>query len=162
MVASMTPDFFNVGRSTRRVLLKEEAKHRRSGSWGPWETVHFPFGTIGFSWTAGFTTAHKNKVFAVLERRLDSGVRHLAVTSLSEIRPTWREMQRIKDELAGPDKTAVEVYPPATEVIDAANMFHLWVLPDALPFSLHDRAATTPRAPSENMRTTTSQEGNRS
>ncbi|WBU27632.1 hypothetical protein OOZ54_13260 [Rhodopseudomonas palustris] len=154
----MTPAFLNVDRSKRRFLLKEEAKNRSSGSWGPWETIHFPIGTIGFSWTAGFTTAHKNKVFSVLDRHLASGVRHLAVTSLSEIRPTWREMQRIKDELAGPEQTAVEVYPPAAEVIDAANMFHLWVLPAPLPFSLHDRAAATRRSPSENIRSTSSRE----
>jgi hypothetical protein len=78
-------------------------------------------------------------VFSVLDRTLENSVRHLAVSSLSGIRPAWHEMQRIKDELAGCDKTAVEVYPPAAEIIDQADMFHIWVLPGALPFSLHHR-----------------------
>jgi hypothetical protein len=48
-------------------------------------------------------------------------------------------MQRIKDTLAGPDRAAVEVYPPASEVVDQANMYHLWVLPPGarLCFGLH-------------------------
>jgi hypothetical protein len=46
-------------------------------------------------------------------------------------------MQRIKNEIAGPGCTAVEVYPPAAEVVDGANMFHMWVLPLGLPFGLH-------------------------
>lgn len=61
---------------------------------------------------------------------------HLAIASLSGERPTWWEMQRIKDELAGPDAMAVEVYPPAAEVVDEADMFHIWVLPQPLTFGL--------------------------
>ena len=64
-------------------------------------------------------------------------MRHLAVSSLSGIRPTWPEMQRIKNELVGSDATAIEVYPPERDVIDQADMFHLWVLRGSLPFGLH-------------------------
>ncbi len=49
-------------------------------------------------------------------------------------------MQRIKDEIAGPDATAIEVYPPHAEIVDQADMFHIWVVPGPLPFSLFDRA----------------------
>jgi hypothetical protein len=126
-----------VDRNQRRGLLKAEERNRADGAWGAWEAITFPKGTIGTGWTYGFDTAHKNKVFSVLDRTLENGVRHLAVSSLSGIRPGWREMQRIKDEIAGCDKTAVEVYPPATEIVDQADMFHIWVLPGPLPFSLH-------------------------
>lgn len=52
---------------------------------------------------------------------------------------TWDELQRIKDELAGEDETAVEVYPAAENLVNKANLRHLWILPDgfALPFGLH-------------------------
>lgn len=51
----------------------------------------------------------------------------------------WADMQRIKDDLMGPERVAVEVYPPRSQLIDDANMYHLWVLPAgrALPFGLH-------------------------
>jgi len=51
----------------------------------------------------------------------------------------WYELQRIKDELVGPERTAVQVFPPREDLRDSANMYHLWVLPPgrALPFGLH-------------------------
>lgn len=61
---------------------------------------------------------------------------HYGISSLSQERPTWWEAQRIKDELAGKDRTAVEVYPPRDEIVDGADMFHIWVLPEGLPFGL--------------------------
>lgn len=125
-----------VSRNERRQLLAAEERARKSGAWGQWETLTFPRGSAGDTWAAEFTTAHRNKVFSVLDRTLATGVRHLAVTSLSQIRPTWWEMQRIKNELAGTTLTAVEVYPPQTEVVDGADMFHLWVLTSPLPFGL--------------------------
>ena len=115
-------------RNERRFLLRREERARRSGEWGEWETLSFPRGSAGRSWAAEFTTAHRNVVFSVLDRVLANGVRHLAVSSLSGIRPTWPEMQRIKNELAGPTSTAVEVYPPDSQVMDEADMFHIWVL----------------------------------
>lgn len=125
-------------RAERRRLLAAEAAHRRSGDWGAWETISGPAGASG--WPSEVVAAHKNRVFAVLERPLADGTVHLAVSSLSEIRPTWWEMQRIKDELAGDTATAVEVYPPRDEIVDGADMFHIWVLPQPLPFSLSRRA----------------------
>lgn len=58
------------------------------------------------------------------------------------IRPPWHEMQRIKREvlLTGAARSAVEVHPRDADVVDSANMYHLWVLPLGfeLPFSLKD------------------------
>jgi len=52
---------------------------------------------------------------------------------------TWRMKQRIKNEVFGAERSALEAYPPESELIDAADMFWLWVLPEGekLPFSLH-------------------------
>ena len=133
----MNPVLSNVDRNVRRYLLKAEAQNREDGTWGAWEILTFPAGSVGKGWAHDFTKAHKNRVFSVLDRNVN-GVRHLAVASLSGIRPTWREMQRIKDELAGCDKTAVEVYPPAMEIVDEADMFHIWVLPGPLAFGLRN------------------------
>lgn len=133
------PVLANISRNERRHLLAKEAKARRAGTWSAWETLTFPPGTVGRGWAAEFTTAHRNNVFAVLDRTLGNGVRHLAISSLSENRPTWHEAQRIKDEIAGEDATAVEVYPPRSEIVDDANMYHLWVVTVPLPFSLANR-----------------------
>lgn len=125
-----------VSRSERRLLLRSEEQRRKSGEWGEWETLTFRPGSAGDGWAADFTTAHRNRVFSVLDRTLPSGIRHLAITSLSQLRPSWWEMQRIKNEIAGDDHTAVEIYPPQGEVVDGADMFHIWVLPSPLGFGL--------------------------
>lgn len=130
------PAIEHLPRNERRVLLAAEARARKGGDWGPWETLTFPAGHAGHGWCAEITTAHRNRVFSVLERKVEGGVIHYAVASLSEERPSWWEMQRIKDELAGPDKTAVEIYPPHSEIVDGANMFHIWVLPVNFAFGL--------------------------
>ena len=62
---------------------------------------------------------------------------------------TWRMKQRIKNEVFGAERSALEAYPPESELIDAADMFWLWVLPEGekLPFSLHGakRVQITPK-----------------
>ncbi len=123
-------------RRERRLLLRAEERARRTGDWGEWETLTFPRGSAGDGWAADFTVAHRNRVFSVLDRTLGNGVRHFAVSSLSHERPTWWEMQRIKCDLAGESATAVEVYPPSDQVVDGADMFHIWVLPEPLSFGL--------------------------
>lgn len=120
------------------MLLQAEAVNRKHGTWGEWEKITFPADSVGGGrWTSEITTAYRNKVFSVLWRNAGDGVVHLAVSSLTGERPTFWEMQRIKDDLAGSHATAVEVYPPHDEVVDGADMFHIWVLPMPLPFGLH-------------------------
>ena len=41
---------------------------------------------------------------------------------------TWDELQRLKAECGRGDRLAVEVYPPDDEVVDVANMRHLWII----------------------------------
>lgn len=83
-------------RSQRKQLLKAEALARKSGSWGDWETLRFPKGTLTGTWSIDMDTVHRNAAFSVLDGTIKNNTRHLAIASLSQIRPTWWEMQRIK------------------------------------------------------------------
>ena len=51
---------------------------------------------------------------------------------------SWSDMQRIKNELIGNNRIALEVFPKDEDLVDQANMAHLWVMPIdfVLPFSL--------------------------
>jgi hypothetical protein len=40
----------------------------------------------------------------------------------------WRDFQRIKNELVGPEVQAVEIYPPESALVDTANQYHLWCI----------------------------------
>ena len=60
--------------------------------------------------------------------------RHQQVTHLSIKRldkqpiHDWRHLQQIKNELMGPEREALELYPAESRVVDGANQFHLWVI----------------------------------
>lgn len=120
-------------------------------SWGVWENrdhmlVHHK---INKRTPVFIHAAWVNPLFSVQAstHATDWGdVLHLWIKRHDEKPLVWRDMQRIKNELVGPDRVAVEIYPPATELVDSANMYHLWVLPAGfvLPFTLrgdrHDPA----------------------
>lgn len=49
---------------------------------------------------------------------------------------TWDDLQRIKSQAGYADRVAVEIYPTDANVVDVANLRHLWVYPEGmkLPF----------------------------
>lgn len=67
-------------------------------------------------------------------------LRHMMIgASVDGIPPTWAEKQRIKNELGGRERAAIEVFPAASRLVDGADAYHLWLLPAdmRLPFGLH-------------------------
>ena len=47
---------------------------------------------------------------------------------------SWDDLQRLKREAGFGDRWAVEVFPPDEDIVNVANMRHLWLLGDAPPF----------------------------
>ena len=52
---------------------------------------------------------------------------------------SWDDLQRIKAECGYSLEHAVEVYPPDPDVVNDANMRHLWVLAEPIPFAWRKR-----------------------
>lgn len=48
----------------------------------------------------------------------------------------WRETQRIKNEIAGEEVEAIELYPRMGRLVDNANQFHLWCAPPGVEIEL--------------------------
>lgn len=52
----------------------------------------------------------------------------------------WRDLQRIKNEICGPEQDAVEIYPAEHKLVDAGNQYHLFVFGSLkLPFGFQSR-----------------------
>jgi hypothetical protein len=134
----VNPAIEHLPRQQRRHILERETSRRKSGNWGPWEIIPLPNGAPGGGWCRDVESAHRNAVFCVLSRPIHDGHYHLAISSLSGVRPTFHEMQRIKNEILGYEATAVEVYPPQSDLVDDADMFHLWST-DPLTYGLQKR-----------------------
>lgn len=134
-------------REQRRLAVKWEREAFATGRWRPWETLPpLPGMMASAGWLSGVTRICRNWLYVVLIRPVATPwgeVHHLAIRTASSLEPPWRDKQRIKDELFGPEFTAVEVMPPSSELIDEADMYHMWVLPAgfALPFTIARRPA---------------------
>jgi hypothetical protein len=53
---------------------------------------------------------------------------------------SWDELQQIKRECGYGDLDAVEVFPADGDVVNVANMRHLWILERPLPFAWRNDA----------------------
>lgn len=92
-------------------------------------------------------TFWKNNLYSVqvyARTRAKGVVLHLAVRRHDEGEITgWDDLQRIKNELVGRSRVALEIYPHEDEVMNQSNMRHLFVLPEGAPapFTIHGRWA---------------------
>ena len=46
----------------------------------------------------------------------------------------WRHLQRIKDEVCGPCREGMEMFPSDRRLVDTSNQYHLWVLAEGVEF----------------------------
>ena len=45
----------------------------------------------------------------------------------------WNDLQEIKNEIAGREERAIEIYPAADALVNEENIRHLWVVPWDFP-----------------------------
>jgi hypothetical protein len=108
--------------------------------WQPWEVrvIRRP-GRVGNSGERWLAENYVNNRYSVQQSLDDAGVLHLWVRRHDGAMPSsWSDLQRIKDEVAGPERVAVQVFPARDDLVDQANLAHLWVYPAGhrLPFGL--------------------------
>lgn len=70
------------------------------------------------------------KVTWLVCRRLDGEAIH-----------DWRHLQKIKNDLCGPECEGLELYPAESRLIDESNQYHLFVMAEGkkLPFGYNER-----------------------
>jgi hypothetical protein len=70
------------------------------------------------------------KLWHLSIRRMDRGV----------MNRDWRDLQRIKNEMVGPEAEGVELFPAESRLVDTSNQYHLWVFETfKFPFGYKDR-----------------------
>lgn len=83
----------------------------------------------------------ESRIYCVMSRPVKTEwgeVEHVCIRNADSTDIPWAEKWRIKNELFGTDRTAIEVYPTEDDLVDAAAMYHLWILPHGmkLPFTI--------------------------
>jgi hypothetical protein len=133
-----------MNRVERRQLVREKENPFRKG----WINHPSPknlqkFGTGWFAEMDRVYRSQDNQYVAMIRTvKTDWGeVEHAAIRNLNSTDIPWAEKQKIKNELFGTERIAIEVFPKESELVDAANMYHLWVLPVEmdLPFGIHPK-----------------------
>lgn len=83
-----------------------------------------------------------NAYFLVQDFQEENNVVRLSVNTTSMANSgrwkdgiTWDALQEIKNAVGYADRDAVEIYPSERDVVNVANMRHLWILPVAIPFA---------------------------
>ena len=104
---------------------------------------------LSFAGTLEAYVAFTNDLCAVLVREVEKDTLHLSFHrhDRAAIRD-WRHIQAIKNEIAGPERFAFEVFPPESMLLDSSNEYHLWVLPPgceaAFPYIWPERFVLEP------------------
>lgn len=85
-----------------------------------------------------------NGEYAAITREINTEwgrVIHCAFRNKNGTEISWKEKQWLKDSLFGEDRVAIEVFPPKDRLVDAANMYHIWIFEKGfeLPFEIHDK-----------------------
>ena len=83
-----------------------------------------------------------NDLYQVMVEPSGQGLLHLNIRRRDGgMFKDWRHFQQIKNEIAGPECEAVELYPAESRKVDTTNKWHLWVFPPGvkLEFGWKDR-----------------------
>ncbi len=127
---------------TQRRQFTQSAKGFKgsiSGEWGHWQEhdiySRLPLGIAPPLGLKRFFSNDRYSVQIYERHNAEWGtITHLMIRP-HDCKPVhnWQHFQRIKNELIGAEAIAVEVYPAESELIDDANLYHLWILPDGFP-----------------------------
>lgn len=126
-----TPSPIARNRHERRQLMALTKKTMRAGHWGEWEHrfgAHNPIPNEMLS-AVGITDGWCNNIFAVQLYKVYGCWDRVMIHKHDSTRVVWAEMQRIKNELFGEDRIAIEVLPRQSDVVDSANMYWFFLVP---------------------------------
>ncbi|KWX71587.1 hypothetical protein AMQ84_27065 [Paenibacillus riograndensis] len=102
---------------------------------------------VGTGWFGELNKAWSDGKYVVMTRSVETEwgeVIHACIRNADNTDIPWAEKQRIKNELLGEERTAIEVFPANSDLVDEANMYHLWVLPAGMKLPFTIKANTSP------------------
>lgn len=114
-----------------------KARIKAAHEWGTWEWRDLPYRDDTPTGERWVMRGALNGIYSVMfsEWPLPAGAvaTHLWIRRHdSGVEFPWTHLQRIKDELGYSDQHAIEIFPPKDQIVDQANMRHLWVFPPGM------------------------------
>jgi len=129
--------------------IDAEAPHESLPAWTPFEISPRPDGAGIMAVNSRFTVSVRRTRQSVFGLRPQI-VYVLGIENFDEsARHDWRDFQRLKNELIGPEAEALELYPAESRLLDPSNYFMLWVFPKGDRIPLGVRQGRDVRTPDE-------------
>ncbi len=132
------------------ITMGKKSRAKKQGTpptvWIPLQEA-FPSDPLTFACTnRSGSTMWKNDRYTVVHEPLEEGFSWISIRRNDrKACRDWRHFQRIKNELAGPDAEAIELYPAEDRLMDTANQYWLFTGPPGFrfPFGFTGRAVMT-------------------
>ena len=131
-------------RHERRALMAITKRTMKRANWGEWEHrfgEHNPPPP-----GAPFSDGWCNNRYSVQLHQTTAWHRVMVRTHDSR-RIEWAELQRIKNELFGEHRIAIQIFPRQTDLVDSANMYWFFLVPENQEFQIdqvtNNQGATT-------------------
>jgi len=115
-------------RHERRAMLAITRQTFKSKHWGEWEHRFGPHNPPPTEKLPDITDCWCNNKLSV-QLHQGAGWPRVMVRKHDSTRVEWAELQRIKNELFGEDRVAVEVLPRQRDLVDSANMYWFFLVP---------------------------------
>jgi hypothetical protein len=108
-------------------------------SWTEWQNISRPGEIAKHFQNARFSVVLRDRTVSIL----------MGITNFDQsARHDWRDFQRIKNELLGPEWECYEIYPSERRLVDPSNMYILWCFPPAgiriMDVGMNDRRVWSP------------------
>lgn len=107
-----------------------------------WQPMQFVQELDDIANGTGKMEAYANNMYQCFLRRMENGMKYLSIKRNDRMPiHNWRHLQQIKNDICGEESEGAELYPAMSRIADAANQYHLWVLPkgEKFPFGLKGR-----------------------
>lgn len=128
---------------TERIITREMRRQlKRDNARYPAALVPVPMSDWPQPYPDGLIEVYRSRDFLVQIFDEHDGIERMSVAR-TDVDPEsgrwrdgieWDDLQRLKRECGRGDREAVEIYPMDRNVINVANMRHLWILRHPLPF----------------------------
>lgn len=107
--------------------------------WTPFEQASWPEADRAkFESEPGHVGVFLNSRYQVSVREQDTTLGKVLWLSIvrrdRQVIRDWRDLQRIKNELGGPECEGCEIYPAESRLVDTNNQYHVFVLPPGTAF----------------------------
>ena len=117
----------------KRTRLREARRLKKKGR-GQWVEINLS----EIDHPKWMTRCYRNNYYTVMIQDDTPTTHGAAIKAMVQshddlpINRHWAEMQRIKNELFGAEKTGIEYYPPESRLEDIHNIYWLWIFPDGV------------------------------